>query len=192
MTGTSASARPDWLFGPGATGSEKALAYATAALGCVAFALGGRDLAWAWWQWLVGLALVWDLVGGVVANGLASAGRFYHSPLPGPAGPAARFLHHPVGFTAAHLQPLVAGLVFPGGSWWWGVLWYGWALVGAALVYPAPERTRRPAALAVVGLGVMVAPAVPAPPGLAWLPAVLLLKLVLAHGVPGGGLTRNG
>lgn len=186
MSTAPAAGRPDWLFGTGATRTEKGMAHAAAALGCAAFAVGGQGLGWAWWQWLVGLLLVWDLAGGVVANGLDTAKRFYHSPLERPAGPAARFLHHPVGFTAAHVQPLLAGLVFSGGPWWWGPLWYCWALAGAVLVHRLRERLQRPAALGVVGAGVMAVPLVAGPPGLAWLPAVLLLKLVLAHAVPEG------
>jgi hypothetical protein len=181
---TTGHPRPDWLFGDGATRTEKGLAYTVAAVGCAAFVAGGQGLGWSWWQWAVGVALVWDLVGGVVANGLDSAKRFYHSPLPGPAGPGARLMHHPVGFTATHLQPVLAGLVFPGGPWWWGLLWYGWALLGAVVVHRLSRRLQRPAAFAVVAAGVMVAPLVTAPPGMAWLPAVLLLKLVLAHAVP--------
>lgn len=182
MTGRQ-QARPDWLFGAGATGREKALAHGVSALGVAALVAGGWNLGWAWWQWAVGVALVVDLAGGVVANGLPSARRFYHSPLPPTAGTVARFVHHPIGFPAVHVQPVVAGLVFPGGAWWWGVLWYGWALAGSVLVAKAPARAQRPVALAVVAAGVLAAPLVAGPPGLAWLPAILLLKLVLAHGV---------
>ncbi|MER7039256.1 hypothetical protein ACIOHB_05640 [Streptomyces microflavus] len=48
----------------------------------------------------------------------------------------------------------------------------------------AEERLKRPVALGCVVTGIMVAAYVDSPPGLEWLPAVLLLKLVLAHGVP--------
>lgn len=178
--------RRDWLFGAGATRSEKNLVYAAAALGCAAFTLGGHGLGWSWWQWLFGLVLVWDLAGGVVANGLDTTKRFYHSPLAQPEGAAVRLLHHPVGFTAAHVQPVLAGLVFADGPWWWGPLWYGWALAGAVVVHGLPGRLQRPAALGIVCTGVLAAPLVTAPPGLAWLPAALLLKLVLAHAVPEG------
>ncbi|MFJ8772714.1 hypothetical protein [Streptomyces microflavus] len=65
-----------------------------------------------------------------------------------------------------------------------GLLWYGWALVGAVVVDRAEERLKRPVALACVVTGVMVAAYADFPPGLEWLPAVLLMKLVLAHGVP--------
>ncbi|MFH0245166.1 hypothetical protein ACGRHY_22710 [Streptomyces sp. HK10] len=178
--------RPDWLFGTGATSVDKGLAHAVAAAGCAVLAVYGRDEGWAWWQWVLGLLLVWDLAGGVVANGLDTAKRFYHSPPPSGTGAAGRFLHHPVGFTAAHVQPVAAGLAFDGGPWRWGPLWYFWALTGSVLVARVREPLRLPVALGAVGLGAMVAPLVTAPGGMAWLPVVLLLKLVLAHGVPEG------
>ena len=178
------TAKPSWAFGTGATRSEKGLAYAASALGLCVFAAGGHGLDWSWWQWLIGVLLVHDLVGGVVANGLDTAKRFYHSPLTFTGSVLARFIHHPVGFTAVHFQPVLIALVIPGGTWWWGVLWYGWALMGAIAVDRAKERLQRPIALAVVVMGAMVASYVESPPGLGWLPVVLLLKLVLAHGVP--------
>ncbi|PXY21270.1 hypothetical protein [Prauserella muralis] len=178
-----AGGRPSWLFESGASPREKGLAHAVALAGVAALALAGRDLGWAWWQWLVGVVLVYDLAGGVVANALDSTQRFYHSPLPFAGNALQRFVHHPVGLTAAHVQPVVAGLVFPGGAWWWGPLWYCWALAGAVVAHRADPRWQRPLAMAVTTCGVLAAPLVAAPPGLAWLPAVLLLKLVLAHGV---------
>ncbi|MCF6526517.1 hypothetical protein [Streptomyces sp. JJ36] len=186
MGSAAEAGKPNWTFGTGATTREKNLAYGAAVIGCAAFAAGGWDEGWSWWQWLVGLLLVWDLAGGVVANGLDTAKRFYHSPLTFHAGAVPRFLHHPVGFTAAHIQPIIAGLAFSGESWWWGPLWYGWALLGAVAVENVRERLKRPVALGITGSGVMVAPLVAAPGGMAWLPAVLLLKLIVAHCVPEG------
>ncbi|MFI6053188.1 hypothetical protein ACIBCO_24285 [Streptomyces violascens] len=178
--------RRDWLFGTGATSTEKLLAHATATLGALAVTVANRHAGWAWWQWLLGLSLVWDLVGGVVANGLDTAKSFYHSPLPADTPRSIRFVHHPVGFTGLHIQPILVGFLFPGGTWWWGVLWYGLALAGAVAVEAAPERLQRPIALATVAAGAMISPLLPGPGGLSWLPVVLLLKLVLAHGVPEG------
>lgn len=178
------AAKPNWAFGAGATRTEKGIAYAVSVFGIGALVIGGQGLGWAWWQWLIGALLVHDLAGGVVANGLDSAKRFYHSPLTFTDSVFARFIHHPVGFTALHVQPVLIALVIPGGTWWWGLLWYVWALTGAITVDLAEERLKRPVALASVVTGIMVAACIDSPPGLDWLPAVLLLKLVLAHGVP--------
>ncbi|MGW7270144.1 hypothetical protein ACWGH5_06470 [Streptomyces sp. NPDC054864] len=178
------AAKPSWAFGTGATRVEKGLAYAVSAFGIGALTVAGHGLGWTWWQWLIGVLLVHDLAGGVVANGLDTAKHFYHSPLTFTDSVLARFFHHPVGFTAVHFQPVLIALVIPGGTWWWGLLWYAWALAGAIAVDRADERLKRPIALAIVVAGIMVASFIDSPPGLGWLPAVLLLKLVLAHGVP--------
>ncbi|MEU7150628.1 hypothetical protein AB0B79_19975 [Streptomyces sp. NPDC039022] len=177
------AARPSWFFGSGATGGERVLACMAGAFGVCFLVWDAGDLGWPWWKYAVAVALVFDLAGGVVANGLDAAKRFHHGPLPLPPTRLNRFLHHEVGFAAAHLQPVVIGLLF-GGPWWWGPLWYAWALAGVVLVNRARRHLARPVALFAVLAGVMVAPALPAPAGFGWLPAVLLLKLVLAHAVP--------
>ncbi|MFH9424246.1 hypothetical protein [Streptomyces sp. NPDC017529] len=176
-------ARPSWFFGSGATRAERALACLAGAVGVCFLFWHTRNLDWPWWKYAVAVTLVFDLAGGVVANGLDAAKRFYHGPLPLPPTRLNRFLHHEVGFAAAHLQPVVIGLLF-GGPWWWGPLWYGWALTGVVLVSRARRYLARPVGLFAVLAGVLVAPSLPAPAGFAWLPAVLLLKLVLAHAVP--------
>ncbi|MFD7164371.1 hypothetical protein [Streptomyces violascens] len=66
------------------------------------------------------------------------------------------------------------------------MLWCGWALAGVVAVAAAPERLRRPIALAVVVVGAMTSPVLSGPYGLSWLPVALLLKSVLAHGVSEG------
>lgn len=110
------AAKPSWAFGAGATRAEKGLAYAVSLFGICALVVGGHGLGWTWWQWLIGALLVHDLAGGVVANGLDTAKLFYHSPLTFTDSVFARFVHHPVGFTAIHLQPVLIALVIPGGG----------------------------------------------------------------------------
>ncbi len=110
------AAKPSWAFGAGATRAEKGLAYAVSLFGICALVVGGHGLGWTWWQWLIGALLVHDLAGGVVANGLDTAKLFYHSPLTFTDSVFARFVHHPVGFTAIHLQPVLIALAIPGGG----------------------------------------------------------------------------
>jgi hypothetical protein len=159
-------------------------AWLAAAAGLAAVGVAALDLDWSWWRMLVAALLVVDLAGGVVANGLDSAKRFYHGPPPAHLRATGRFLHHPVGFAAVHVQPVAIGLLFAGGVWWWGTLWWAVALAGTVLVNRLPAHLARPAALLVVTVVVLAAPAVPGPDGFWWLPAVLTLKLVLAHAVP--------
>lgn len=175
--------KPSWFFGIDPTPGERALAHLAGAFGVAAALAIGLDANWTWWRLLVAAVIAYDLAGGVVAGGLDSAKRFYHGPLPVRPTRLNRFLHDEIGFAAVHVQPVVVGLLF-GAAWWWGPLWYAWALAGVVLVARAPRRLARPVALLAVLTGAMLAPSIPAPDGLAWLPVVLLVKLVVAHAVP--------
>lgn len=193
MTPTPAPPPPrvDWLHGLGASRLDRrltlgmalaAVAIVGAALVLDAPALDGAG-AWTWWRVAVVAVLLVDLVGGVVANASVPAKRLYHGPVPSSAGRLGRLLHDHMGFTALHIHPLVVAALLPDGSWWWGALWYGWALGGVAVVRAVPRRLERPVALGVATLGIVASAAIPAPVGLAWFPAVFLLKLVVAHAV---------
>lgn len=173
-------------MGTGATAIERGLVWATAGAGTLlAVGIAVRDdVEWAWWQWLVVLALAVDLIGGPVANSLGSAKRLYHRPLPAEATTAQRLLHDPVVFTAIHVQPFVVAAVLPGHRWPWAATLYASALVGVLCVRAAPPHLARPVAYAAVVLGVLLLQLVDAPQGVGWLGPVLLIKLVLAHALP--------
>lgn len=182
--------KPSWFFGIGATTREKALACVMGSIGVGFLCWQARDLGWAWWQYVIGGLVAFDLVGGVIANGLRSTKRFYQGPLVFRPTRLNRLLHNPIGLTAVHVQPIVIGLLF-GSAWrgalWgtlWGLLWYAWALGGVVLVRWSPRSLARPVALFVVVSGTFAALALAAPPAFEWLPTILLLKLVLAHAVP--------
>lgn len=173
---------PDAMFGDGATSAEKLLPNITGAIGCallVWYAAVTPSLEWGWWRYLLALVVVFDLVGGVVANGLNSAKRFQHAEaIPTPRFGATLVRNH-VLFTALHVQAIVVALLFPGGTIWWGVCWYAVALGAVYLVLRVPLYLRRPAALAFVAVVPMLAAIMHSPHGFAWLPAVLVAKLVL-------------
>ena len=176
---------PDWLFGTGAVHAERrmvwvASAVATASLVAVAAAQG---VGWSWWQWPLVLVLTVDVAGGVVANALGSAKRFYHSPVPPGLPRLQRVVRDHVGFAAVHVHPFVVAALLPDATWSWAATWYLVGLAGTAAVVCVPLYLRRPLAAAVVTVAVIVAPLVDAPAGLAWLGPVLVLKLVAAHGV---------
>ena len=70
--------RPDPIYGTGASLAEKNLARLAGLAGAVlvgGFVAVTDPQAWALWQYAVAAVLAFDLVGGVVANGLASAKR---------------------------------------------------------------------------------------------------------------------
>lgn len=185
----SAAERVDWLHGIGSSRTDKLVVRLAVAVALAVLALGwlldadGMRSSWVGWRLALAIVLVVDVVGGIVANATDAAKRLYHGPLPAGANTFQRLVHHHVGFTALHLHPIVVGLAFPGEAWWWGTLWYAWALVGVLAVRRSAPVHARPIAFAVVALGVVAAPMIPAPAGFAWFPAALLLKLVLAHAV---------
>lgn len=171
----------DSLAGDGATRGERLLPVVTGLL-AAAVVMGHAtlaDLGWAWWQHLLAGVLTFDLAGGVVALALNSAKRFHHAPsIPVPRRSAALTRNAPL-FTAIHLQPVAIGLLFPGAPWWWGVLWYAVCLAGLFLVARVPLHLARPVAMLLVTITAVLTPVLEHPAGFAWVPVVLVAKLVL-------------
>ncbi|WP_043502423.1 hypothetical protein [Georgenia sp. SUBG003] len=179
-------APPHALFGAGARPEEKALVLGTAVVGTAVVLVHGHVSfgTWAVWQYVVAAVIAFDLLGGVVANGLNPAKRDHHAPRPHPdASFVGRLARRPTLFAAAHVQPIVVGLLFPGAGVWWGPAWYAAFLAAVAAVSRAPLHLQRPAALCVCVAAVLASVTVTAPAGFAWLPVVMALKLPLAHAV---------
>ncbi len=176
---------PDWLLGTGAVPGERWTVWAASAAATVALVAvsAAQDVAWSWWQWALVLALTADVAGGVVANALGSAKRFYHSPVPPGLPPLQRVVRDHVGFAAVHVHPFVVAALLPDATWLWAGTWYVVTLAGTAAVAGAPLYLRRPLAAGIVTVAVIAAPLVDAPAGLAWFGPVLALKLVAAHAV---------
>lgn len=184
--------KTDWLFGTGATRTERwlvwfSVAASTTALAATAWA---SSPGWRWWHALVLALLLVDLVGGVVANSLGSAKRLY-SPLQQHLAADLRLRHG--WFTVAHVHPFLIAVLFPGGSWEWAAYWYVSCLVGVALVRAVAVPLQRPVAAGAAAAVLVLGSEVPAPDLLGWVGPVLLLKLVIAHSVteapfrPGSG-----
>lgn len=181
------SAPPDPVYGTGALREERRLAQVIAVSAAALVLLAAQldpALAWSVWQYALAGVLAFDLCGGVIANGLNSAKRDHfaaHSALE--ATWWGRLVRRPVPFASVHVQPIAVALLFPGATVWWGVGWYAVALSSVALVSRAPLYLARPTALSVCVATALVSPLVTSPSGFAWLPVVLVLKLVLAHAV---------
>lgn len=176
----------DPIFGAGATSAEKTLANTVGILGATivvaAALLTGAD--WNVALYLVAAVIAFDVVGGVVANGLNSAKRDHHGP-PSATGNTGfgRLVSLPVVFTALHIHPIIVGTFYPPHLWWWGPIWYLVVLCGTVAVRAVPLYLERPTALGFCALVAMAAVYVPAPELWGWLPVMLALKLVLAHAV---------
>lgn len=179
-------AKADAIFGAGATRAEKALANGVGLVGAAVLVVAAwaTDAAWNIWLVLVAAVLAFDVVGGVVANGLNAAKRDHFGPPSATAGTVGgRLVRHPIVFTALHVHPVIVGLLYPPHLWWWGIPWYLAILAATVLVRVAPLYLQRPVALGCCALVALGSSLTPAPDLWAWLPVMLALKLVLAHAV---------
>ncbi len=173
----------NWLTGAGTTRGERATVWVGTVLGVAAVAWLAPE-GWTWWQWTSVVVLAVDLLGGVVANALATAKRQYHGrPAAQVPRPSARLLRNSTVFAAAHLHPFVVALVLPDGSWRWAAFWYVGCVVPVLVVQRVPLHLQRPVAFAAVAVLLVAQPVVAAPAGLAWFGPVLAVKLVAAHAV---------
>jgi hypothetical protein len=191
--------RSDWLMGTGTDRHERTLVWAATAAAVVVAVPAAvvQDADWTWWQWLLVLVLSVDVAGGVPANALATAKRFYHSPAPDDVPRTALLVRNHVAFSALHLHPFLVVALLPDATVLWATAWYVIALSGTAAVVAAPLYLRRPLAAGWVTVALVATPLIDAPAGLWWLGPVLVLKLVTAHAVreepyrpvPGDGAT---
>jgi hypothetical protein len=179
-------AKADPLFGAGATAAEKILANAVGLIGAgvIVLAAWENSAEWSPVLYVLAAAIAFDVVGGVVANGLNAAKRDHFGPPSATAATAlGRLVRQPIVFTALHFHPIVVGTIYPPHLWWWGPLWYLAILAGTVIVRSVPLYLERPAALGFAVLVAMASVLLEAPPMWGWLPVALALKLVLAHAV---------
>lgn len=169
----------DRLVGPDSTRTEDAMVLGFAVLfagGVLSFALA-NDLGWTPIQLgIVGLVAL-DLGGGVVAYTTRPGSRWWHRP--------GRDRWDRFRLVAVYLSPFVVAAVIPGFGWVDAAIAYGYLLASAGIVLAAPERIRRPLAMAAYAVGLLIALYVVTPPrGLEWFVPLLYLKLVIGHLVP--------
>ncbi|WP_109209756.1 MULTISPECIES: hypothetical protein [Microbacterium] len=183
---TAPDAKADAIFGAGATAAEKGMANGVglAWAGIITLVAWLNGAPWNVLHYIVAAVIAFDVVGGVVANGLNAAKRDHFGPPSATAKTAlGRLVRHPVVFAALHIHPIIVGIFYPPHLWWWGPLWYLAILGGTVIVRSVPLYLERPAALGFVALATMVAAYSPAPALWGWLPVMMALKLVLAHAV---------
>lgn len=167
------------LVGPGATRAESAFVVLWAvlcAVGVVAYALLA-NVSWSAPQLAVVALLALDVGGGVAANALNSAKRWFHRHGQG-------FREH-FGFVLVHLHPFPLALLFPGFGWGTATVVYVYLLIAAIVVLLVPLYLKRPVAFVLYCGGLVVsAYAVSPPPGLEWFAPFFFLKLLVAHLLP--------
>lgn len=168
----------DLLIAPGATRMERWLSYLTAVVGAGVAAAIGVAAGYPSPVVVVLAVLGFDLFGGAVVNATASVSRRFHTGVT-----AAR---RQVFFVAAHVHLPVLALILPAYPWSTAITLYAGTLAAAVLVATAAPMSKRPLAFAAAsGLLVAAVTLLPAPPALAWLAPLLILKLLLGHLLPG-------
>jgi hypothetical protein len=150
--------------------------------GILGWVVISHSIPWAWWQFAVAALLALDVLGGVVANALNSCKRFYHSPIkPEETGFTGLAKNH-FAFTAFHIHTVLVGVLFGNLNFGYGFFWYAALLVSSVFVLRLPLYLRRPAALGIVMLAVLVNLYVFHPViGFEWLVPALFLKIVYGH-----------
>jgi hypothetical protein len=172
----------DTFMGPGTTRVDNGLILG-AALGGMAAQVGYAlllPLPWSSLQILIAAVLALDLWGGVVANALPPARRWYHRPGQGP--------RQLLSFTAVHaFHPAVLVVFFRPGDWAFFAAVYGFLMLAAVIVVYSPPRVQQAVALLLTAVGCALLLTVFTPtPGLEWFIPVLYLKLLAGH-VPADG-----
>lgn len=165
------------FIGPGATGAEIWLQFGLAflfALGVVFYAYI-MHLEWRWWQYLAGFLLGADISGGILTNATSSAKRWYHKP------GMTKTKHF--GFVLMHiLQIFIVSWVFMDLNWSFIMITYGYLLGGSLVILTTKQYLRRPVALFVASLGILVAIGLThSAPGMVWFAPFLYIKILVSH-----------
>ena len=178
------SGTPDGFFGTGATVAEQTIVWVFGLLGTaiLGWVVWTHSIPWTWWQFAVAALLALDVLGGVVANALNSCKRFYHSPVkPEETGFTGLAKNHFV-FTAFHVHTVIVGVLFGKLDFGYGFFWYFALLASTVVVLRLPLYLRRPAALGIIMLAVLVNLYIFHPViGFEWLVPALFLKIVYGH-----------
>ena len=139
----------DPLIGPYATAAELALGWGAAvaaAIAQLAWALGFGH--WSALQTTVAVLFAFDIGGGVVVNATRSGGRWWHRD----EVTRARQL----GFFAAHVHPFLIAWLWPGFSLAEALALYGSMLVSAIVMLWTPLYLKRPVALGLTAVGLVM------------------------------------
>lgn len=160
-----------------ALGADATAGEPAAVAGASAAGMAAREAGVAWPGACLLAAIGLDLAGGAVAS-LTRGVRAVHSGMPAIGK---------LGFLALHAPHPAAAIRAAGASsWGWAGALFAHAFASAAAPLLVRSRERAAAGMGLALAGILLLPLLlPAPPGLGWLPAAYLLKLVLAFAAPG-------
>lgn len=172
----------DKFIGPGATDAELWLqlggGLALTAVLTLPLISQRNALNWSTGQWLIFLLFAFDLSGGILTNATATAKRWYHRP-------GQRFIDH-FGFVAVHgLHLLLVSWLFRDGDWVFVAVYYGYLLLGTAVILRSSLHLKRPIALLIYSGSLLLNSSYILPTtGLGWFIPFFFLKLLVAHLLP--------
>ncbi|WP_252699075.1 hypothetical protein [Natronosalvus vescus] len=169
----------DRLVGPDTTRAENwlILGFAVVFSGTVFVYSQVAALGWNTLQIAIVLVISLDIAGGIIATTTVAGSRWWHRP-------SHRRRAH-LQFIALHVHPFILAAVFPLLTWTETTIAYGFLLGSAVIVLGVPERLRRPIAMGLFAIGLLLALyVVNLPHGLEWFLPLLYLKLLPGHLVP--------
>jgi hypothetical protein len=166
----------DKFVGPGITTAENLLglfAALAAAVAMLCYALFA-NLGWSVWQIAIAVFVAFDIAGGIFTNASSSAKRWYHR--------ATQTTKHHLIFVAVHLHPLIIAWQYRSMDWLYFVVVYAYLLMAATTILLIPLYLRRPVAMALFFIGVLIGLYAFSPtPGWEWFIPGLYLKLLICH-----------
>jgi len=167
----------DRFVGPGATRAELWLQFSAALVAAIVLPWFGfrYGAVWGLGRAVIVGFLALDVVGGVVTNSTSSAKRWYHR--------SGQGLRQHLPFVASHaIQLLLVAWLFLDGNWPFFAIYYGFLLTGTIVLHVSPLYLRRPLAMALLIVAVVLDRLVLASPfGLEWFVPLFFAKLFVGH-----------
>lgn len=161
------------IIGPHATAAELTLSWGAALVAGLGQAVAAVWLDYSALQTVVAVMFAIDVGGGVVVNSTISGRAWWHRP---------EYQYRGL-FFIAHVHVLVVAALWPSVSKIDAVFVYAYVLMCATVTTRVPREIALPVSVALTSIGIVVTEHVQLPHGLAWLPPLLLLKLVVGHAV---------
>jgi hypothetical protein len=178
--------KTDLAVGTQATTTEKILGWTAGFIGVIAIAFYSwkNNLDWTSLQYIIAVIIVYDVVGGAVANSLNSCKRFYHSSLQTFEHSYVKLAKNHLFFSLIHIHPLIISLVFSSASWFYGFFWYLILQISVVTVTKTPLYLQRPVSMLIIVTALLInGYFISSPTGFEWLIPVLFLKIVYGHTV---------
>lgn len=175
----------DRLVGPETTRTENCLILGGAVGFATAVFVASQVAALGWSPLQIAIVVLFslDISGGIIANTTIAGSLWFHR--------QSRSRQAHLLFIAIHVHPFILAAMFPGFAWNEAAIAYGFLLTSAGVVLSVSDRLRRPIAMGLFAIGVLLALyLVSAPHGLEWFLPLLYLKLIPGYLVPSPSIAK--